>query len=244
MWTHDESRVFAVSGVTLRVVDGSWAFAARHRQEIDLHWGRRTRENPNFFNGVVHVLVSRSVSSDGVLSATFVRTDFKSFLYWRETGWRDQTVMDAFGSALILSSEGRVLLGRQRAGNLNGGLSYPPGGFIDSRDVGPDGRIDLDGSVLREITEETGLDGQTLRRLDGYVVTLAGPVLSIAVPWTSALAEDALVGAATRYIEADPDGELQSVVLADPGPPGGALPMPDYARVLLTGLPQLDSLLR
>jgi ADP-ribose pyrophosphatase YjhB (NUDIX family) len=243
MWTQDETRVFAVSGVALRVVEGGWAFADRNRREIDLHWDRRSRENPHFFNGVVLVLVSRSVSADNVLSGTFVRTDFKSFLYWRETGWRDGQVMDAFGSALILSAEGRVLLGRQRAGNLNGGLSYPPGGFIDSRDIDPDGRIDLDGSVLREVTEETGLDGRQLRRLAGYVVTIAGPVLSIAVPWTSDLPEAELIGAAMRHIDADPNGELQSVAFADPGPPSADFPTPDYARALLTGLPRLNSLL-
>jgi 8-oxo-dGTP pyrophosphatase MutT (NUDIX family) len=242
MWHHDETRVFSVASVELHVVDGRWEFAARHALNIDLHWQRRTAENPKFFNGVVHVLVSYSVSDAGVFSGSFVRTDFKSFLYWRETGWGDQTVMDAFGSALILSAEGRVLLGRQRKGNLNGDLCYPPGGFIDVRDIQPDGAIDLDGSVLREIIEETGLDDRALQRLGGYVVTIVGPVLSIAVPWKSRLPETDLISEITRHIEADPDGELLSIALVDPGTVAG-LAMPDYARTLLGELSHLKSLI-
>ncbi|MDQ8697439.1 NUDIX hydrolase [Hyphomicrobium sp. LHD-15] len=243
MWTHDETRVFAVSGVTLRVVDGTWDFAAQKNQYIAEHWQRRLDENPKFFNGIVHVLVNYSLSAGGVFSGTFVRTDFKSFLYWRETGAPDPTVMDAFGSALILSSEGRVLLGRQRQGNLNGDLSYPPGGFIDVRDIAADGTIDLDGSVLREITEETGLDDTVLQRLSGYVVTIAGPVLSIAVPWTSALSEPNLISAVSRHIDADPDGELKSVAFVAPGASADGLAMPAYARALLGGLSKLKSLI-
>lgn len=242
MWHHDETRVFSVASVELHVVDGRWEFAARHALDIDLHWQRRTAENPKFFNGVVHVLVSYSVSDAGVFSGSFVRTDFKSFLYWRETGSADRTAMDAFGSALILS-EGRVLLGRQRSGNLNGDLSYPPGGFIDVRDIAPDGTIDLDGSVLREISEETGLDDRALRRLSGYVVTLAGPVLSIAVPWTSNLPEAQIIGEITRFIDADPDGELQGVSFVSPAPSALGLAMPAYTRVLLEGLSNLKSLI-
>lgn len=241
MWHQDETRVFAVADVDLRLVEGSWAFAAQNACEIERYWQQKRQENTKFFNGVVHVLVGYEVSAEQVFSGRFVRTDFKSFLYWRETGWSDLTAMDAFGSALVLS-EGRVLLGRQRPGNLNGGLSYPPGGFIDVQDIAADGTIDLDGSVLREITEETGLDGGALRRLDGYVVTLAGPVLSIAVPWASTLPEAQLIAEITRHIDADPDGELQSISFAAPGDTSGRA-MPDYARVLLEGLSKLKSLL-
>jgi hypothetical protein len=243
MWHHDVTRVFTVSALDLRVVEGRWKFAGQNATQIELHWQRRTAENPNFFNGVVHILVSYSVSETGCFSGSFVRTDFKSFLYWRETGWMDASVMDAFGSALIFSSDGRALLGRQRKGNLNGDLHYPPGGFIDLQDIGPDGTIDLDGSVRREILEETSLDERVLRRLGGYVVTVAGPVLSIAVPWMATVSENALIGEVVRHIDADPDGELLGVTFVAPGTETSELAMPDYARCLLEGLSQLKSLI-
>ncbi|MBN8910869.1 MAG: NUDIX hydrolase [Rhizobiales bacterium] len=161
MWAHGETRVFRVPSVDLRVTDGGWAFADRHRGEIEAHWARRVREAPGFFNGPVFMMDAYSVSAHGHLSASFIRSDFRSFLYWRETGFRDDRIMDGFGSALIRSADGRVLLGRQSAGNLNSGLCYPPSGFIDVRDVRPDGLIDIDRSVAREVAEET-LTGDAL----------------------------------------------------------------------------------
>jgi hypothetical protein len=239
MWAHDVTRVFAVSSVDLRVIEGTWAFADRHIRDIEAHWARRQRETPGFFNGSVVIMTAYAVSGDGRrLSAKFIRTDFRSFLYWRETGWRDGSVMDGFGSALILSADGRVLLGRQSEGNLNSGLCYPPSGFIDACDIGADGSIDIDSSVAREVGEETGLSAPLLSREDGYVVTIAGPTLSIAIPLRSPLAGDALLRAANHYISEE-GSELAQFVLAAPGAPPNGLPMPDYARALLTGLPHL-----
>lgn len=241
MWSEGETRVFAASGVDLRLGDGGWGFADRHRNDIAAHWSRRTRETPDFFDGTVHLLTSYTVSGSGILSARFVRTDFKNFLFWRETGWPDRGVMDGFGSALIVSAEGHVLLGRQRAGNLNSGLCYPPGGFIDARDVGPDGTIDIDASVAREIGEETGLRAPEIQRAAGYLVTIAGPVLSIAVLYRSALPGPALLSAVRGHIAADARSELADVVLVVPGEASHELPMPAYARALLAHLPRLKS---
>jgi hypothetical protein len=241
MWAHGEERVFKVPCVDLRVTDGAWAFADRYRGEIEGHWARRVRETPGFFNGTVFVMARYRVAADGCLSAQFVRTDFKSFLYWRETGWRDESVMDGFGSALILSADGQVLLGRQSAGNLNSGLCYPPSGFIDTRDVGADGAIDIDGSVAREIAEETGLSAPAIRRSEGYIVTIAGPTMSIAVPFVSPLSGTALVSEAARHISSDTESELADLVLAEPGNAAAVLPMLDYARALLMELPRLKT---
>jgi len=241
MWSFEDTRVFRVDRVALGVIEGDWPFARERSCEIERYWEQRTRENPKFFNGKVHLLVHYAVSDARVLTGHFIRTDFKSFLLWREQGWGDPGVMDAFGSALILSAEGHVLLGRQSRGNLNGDLSYPPGGFIDARDVGADGAIDLDGSVMREIVEETGLGSDVLTRAGGYVITIAGPVLSIAVPWRSSVSSAELIGRVTRHIEADPDSELMSVVLVPAGAAVPELSLPPYARALLDGLSSLKS---
>lgn len=242
MWRRDETSVFQAARVDLHVTDDPWLFSDRHREAISAHWERRRLVTPNFFNGVVHLLTQYNLSGDGLLSARFLRTDFRSFLYWRETGWPDTGVMDAFGSALLLSAEGRVLLGLQRAGNLNSGLCYPPGGFIDARDVREDGSIDIEGSVAREILEETGLSAPAIARGQGYVITIAGPVLSIAVPYRSGLPGAALLDEIRRHISADADSELADLVLAAPEERNAELPMPDYARALLSNLPHLKTL--
>lgn len=233
MWHPDEKHVFEALSLDLRVTDGHWPFAEHHKDAIEIHWRERLAETPSFFNGVVHLLTAYSLSSDGLLTARFVRSDFKSFLYWRETGWPDTTVMDAFGSALIFSAEGHLLLGRQRAGNLNSGLLYPPGGFIDARDVGHHGLIDLEASVAREIMEETGLAAPAIERRDGYLIALAGPVLSIGVRYHSPLDERELIDTARAYIAADAESELVDFAVAQRAGNGPELTMPDYAGALL-----------
>lgn len=241
MWAEGERRVFAVADADLRVEGGTWAFAEREADAIAVHWARRAKETPRFFNGAVHLLSSYRVSETGQLSARLLRTDFASFLYWRETGWRDPSVMDAFGSALILSPAGRLLLGVQRDGNLNAGLCYPPSGFIDPADIGADGSIDIGASTLREAAEETGLGAAHLTASGGYVVTQAGPVLSIGVLYRTALAEPDLIALARRHIAADPASELRDVLFAAPGATLPERPMPDYARTLLAALPHLKT---
>jgi 8-oxo-dGTP pyrophosphatase MutT (NUDIX family) len=238
---HGETRVVTIEACELRATDAPWAFSAAHAQAIDAHWEQRLRDTPTFFNGVVHLLTDFDFEGSKVFRGRFLRTDFKSFLYWREAGLADPQVRDAFGSALITSADGKVLLGRQRAGNLNAGLTYPPGGFIDVRDLSGDGTINIVQSVAREITEETGLDGAELRRSDGFTLTLSGTQISIAVAWRSNLDAGALARAVRRHIEADPAGELADVVMVSPGDDLSGLAMPDFARELMKALPRLKT---
>lgn len=234
MWLAGESRVWAVTDVDLRVIPAPWSFAERHRDEITAHWAQARVERPCFFNGVVHMLADYEVSGAGTFRGRYLRTDFKSFLYWRDTGWRDTQVMDAFGTALIRTPAGKVLLAQQRDGNLNTGFSVVPGGFIDERDIAPDGSIDIVQSVVREISEETGLGPVQLRRGDGFLITQSGPALSIAVPWEATVAEQDLIGVANRHIAADPAGELAHAFFATPEAAlDGGLALQDFVRALL-----------
>ncbi|MGE3230716.1 MAG: NUDIX hydrolase [Hyphomicrobium sp.] len=229
-----------MSGVDLNLVDGAWPFAVENERAIAEHWERRRRGSPGFFNGVVYVLVAYSVSEDGILSGRLVRTDFRSNLYWRETGWRDASVMDAFASALIFSAEGHLLVGRQRAGNLNSGLCYPPGGFLDAQDIAADGRIDIDASAARETAEEAGLSPSHLGRAGDYVIAMVGGLMSIGVPFRSRLSGAALLAEATRHIADDAESEVAEFLLVRPGE-AHTLPMPDYSRVMIAQLPDLKT---
>ncbi len=113
------------------------------------------------------MLASHSLGADR-FEGQLMPVEFKSFLYWKEHGYPDTSVRDTFGSALIRSAEGHILLGRQRAGNINAGLAYLPGGFIDGRDVAADGSIDIAASVAREVAEETGLGAGDIERMPGF----------------------------------------------------------------------------
>lgn len=229
-------RVERVRRVTLRVGARRWAYAHAHKDAIGEHWRIAKAANPGFFNGAIH-LIEHVENSPDHLTARLLRTDFMSFLYWRDEGFPEEAgVLDGFGSALIRSAEGHILLGRQRPGNINAGLAYLPGGFIDARDVTDGGIIDIAASIAREVQEETGLGAGDLEAEPGFVVTRTGPHISFAVPYRATLAAEDLKAKIERHIAADPDPELAEIVIVERLSDCHGLAMPHYARVLLADL--------
>ncbi len=218
----------------LTVGDTPWPYAKNHREAIDAHWKLASAANANFFNGTIHVITALEMDATHV-RARFMATEFKNFLYWRDEGFPAEAgVRDGFGSALIRSREGHVILGRQRPGNINEGLAYLPGGFIDARDVGANGRIDIYASVARELREETGLGDGDLTRGDGILLVEAGAHVALAIPYVSRLGSAELRARIAAFITADPDPELAEAIVVTAVEDLEGLPMPHYARVLLT----------
>ena len=226
-----EDRSVRIDACKLSVSSEPWPFAEDRRAEIAAHWRNATAERPKLFNGTVYVL-REGVLEGQTFRGTFVRTDFKSFLYWRESGYVDQSVRDGFGSAVIRSAEGHVLFGRQMGGNVNAGFIYPPGGFIDTRDVA-DGAIDIEASIARELVEETGLDPIGLARAPGYVLTRAGPLVSIGIEWRSALPAERLRARMLDHIRQQATPELADIVIVQAVGEIDAERMPRHAMALL-----------
>lgn len=209
-----------------------WPFALEHREAADAHWQKALLSNPAFFNGNIFLMKEINIA-DGIFTASFVKTEFKSFLYWKECGFPEAGVWDGFGSALLHSAEGHVVLGRQRLGHINSGLTYLPGGFIDQRDVGADYSIDIGASIAREVKEETGLDGHDMELQPGFYVTRLGRQISVAAEYRSRLAADDLRKRLLEHIAADDDPELADVVIVKRPPDERDETFAAYARVLL-----------
>jgi 8-oxo-dGTP pyrophosphatase MutT (NUDIX family) len=133
---------------------------------------------------------------------------------------------------VIRSSEGSVLLGRQSDGNLNAGLAYPPSGMIDARDAAG-GVVDIEASTARELGEETGLEPRDLVRTQGYILTVCGPIVSIAIEWQSALPAEALRARILAHIRRQPVPELADVVIVRTREEIGDGTIPAYAQAML-----------
>lgn len=229
-----DARVRWMSSADLAVKDCPWPYANNHHEAIDAHWKIAVAANPAFFNGTIHVVRTLEAAREHV-TAVFFPTEFKNFLYWRDEGFpAEADVRDGFGSALIRSAEGHIVLGRQRPGNINEGLAYLPGGFIDPRDVGRDGRIDVYGSIERELSEETGLGGDVLQRQSRFLLVEAGAHVAFAVPFASTLTSRELTARIAAHIVRETQPELaEAVVLKGPEDLRG-LATAHYARVLLS----------
>jgi len=215
----DFERVAGLCRCSLSVDEAAeWAFARLNASEIDRHFERRKRDNPAFFNGTVLLMCGLMErwggEQGGLVEGRLLRSDFKSFLFWRESGYPEAGVRDAFGSAIVVSADGQVLLVRQRPGQVNEGLTYLPGGFIDQRDVGEDGAVDIVASVRRELEEETGLQAGDVQRAGDLVLVASGAQLSIGVVLRSPHSADGLRERIGRFLNRETDPELADVIFA------------------------------
>ena len=233
--SHSSSQVVRVKAHTLATSSKTWAFADAKKDEIERHWNRRLEQNPGFFNGTIFVLGDFTLS-DACFSGTLLKTNFASFLYWKENGYSDKTVRDCFGSAIVRSSDGKVLLGRQSAGHINSGLTYFPGGFIDERDVGDDGKVAVAQSVQREAAEELGVSPQELGCLPGAYITFDGQLVSIGIELQSALPAGTLLEKVRAHIAQEDEPELEDVIAVAGLKACAGAEMPGFARLLLSEL--------
>jgi 8-oxo-dGTP pyrophosphatase MutT (NUDIX family) len=147
--------IHRVSALDFAVQRRPWPFADERRAEIDAHFAAQQRAKPSLWNG--RVLLGRDlVFSGGRLTASYFETDFASFLSWRDWGFPDREVFNGFGMGALLASDGAFVLGEMGQHTANPGRIYFPSGTPDLDDIRGD-RVDIAGSVERELEEETGL---------------------------------------------------------------------------------------
>lgn len=149
------SRVVPISNLRLRYEPQPWRFADENRDRINAHFDRLCRERPQIWNGRVLVMHKHRLSADG-LEGEFLETDFASFLAWRDWGFPDAGAINCFSMGALRSRDGAWMMGIMGAHTSSAGRIYFPAGTPDSGDI-VDGMVDLAGSVIREMAEETGL---------------------------------------------------------------------------------------
>ena len=150
-----------------------WPFAHARRQEIDAHFAQLQRGKPELFNG--HVLMLREFTIENrVFRGRTFETDFGSLLAWRDWDFPDPTVKNVYAMGALRGSDGGFILGEMAAHTANAGKIYFPAGTPDPGDISG-GSVDLLGSVIREMEEETGLTPADFAAGAGWFTVLAGP---------------------------------------------------------------------
>ncbi|MEQ8480369.1 MAG: NUDIX domain-containing protein [Hoeflea sp.] len=150
-----ENRVFTLDSVRLDLDEAEHPWVVQNRAAIEAHWAREEIERPWLFNGTM--ILHRGLRiEDGVIRGVSHRASYAALLYLVST-WPRADVAHLFGSAIVLSSDGAMLLIRMARKTANSGKVYAPAGSLDPSDIAR-GRIDVEGSIRREAREETGLD--------------------------------------------------------------------------------------
>lgn len=151
------------SGLTFHDIDRinaamepyDWRFQHEHAADIERYWQEFATGKAGVFNGTV-LIQHRGMVEGRVFRAAYCETDYKTFLGFLRLPHESPGVRNGFGMAALRARDGAFLLGEMGAGTANAGKIYFPAGTPDPGDV-VDGRVDLAGSVVRELCEETGL---------------------------------------------------------------------------------------
>jgi 8-oxo-dGTP pyrophosphatase MutT (NUDIX family) len=180
--------VVPIDGADFAFAPWSWPFAQQRRAEIDAHFAQRRSELPQLWNGRV-VLAKEWRIADRRLSGTCFETDFASFLAWRDWGFPDREATNCFAMGALRSADGAFLLGVMAPHTANAGRVYFPAGTPEPGDVVA-GRLDLPGSITREVAEETGLTPDDYEAEAGWHAVPAGRRIALikilAAPATAA----------------------------------------------------------
>ena len=150
-----------VTTLDLNVQPWSWPFAEARRAEISAHFAGKQREKPQLWNG--RILLGRNpVFTGSSFTASYFEADFAAFLAWRDWGFPDKSVFNGFGMGALRSNDGAFALGEMGPHTANAGRIYFPSGTPDLDDISG-GAVDISGSVVREVAEETGLTAADYR---------------------------------------------------------------------------------
>lgn len=195
----------------LTLTQGNWSFETERQAEIAAHWQEAVREKPAMWDGRVF-LMSNWTLEDAVLTGQFVDVSYSSYHAWKSWGFPDDSMVNCFGSAIILSSDRALIYGAMAASTSNGGKIFPVAGMLDHSDADDGGTIDVFASVGRELQEETGLPVFECRRGDRLAVR-EGQLLSIAEVLHFNATADELAERIRATIASEPDPELEDVVI-------------------------------
>lgn len=169
--------VVQVDRLELAFAPRRWPFADQCRIEIDAYFADLRRQKPALWNGQVLLLHEHALTGK-MFRGSFLATDYASFLAWRDWEFPDRSMRNCFAMAALRAADGNFLLGVMGSHTANAGRIYFPGGTPDPDDV-VDGKVDLLGSIRRELKEETGLDAAEFAADPGWHVVLGGARIAL-----------------------------------------------------------------
>ncbi|MEL7525885.1 MAG: GNAT family N-acetyltransferase [Pseudomonadota bacterium] len=170
--------VHELTRIDLKVTDRPWRFETENATEIAAHFEEARKRISLLWNGRT-LKLTHYAFQDGIFEGLCSESSYAAHLAWRDWGAPDATAFNLFGSAILRSREGALLYGVMGPHTATAGMIYPPGGNLDLNDITPDGKVDVIRAIDRELSEETGLSGNAMRKAE-LLVAFDGPRISIA----------------------------------------------------------------
>ena len=229
------TEVIQITGYELPLADGPWAWADENAAAIKRFWSKAQADKPSMYNGPVLIMNGHGLQ-DGVLAGNVLKTDFASFLYWKDKGLPlEAGVRNVFGCAVVRSGEGHLLFGRMAPHTAGSGRVYPMAGTPDLDDL-KNGKLDIEGSIVRELMEEAGLAAADATRAPGYLLVEDGGMCSLNAVFTFDAPSRELKTLMMSHVEIQEQSELDEIVVFRRAAFHVHHRMPGFARVLVQHL--------
>lgn len=211
-----------------------WDYPTQNATAIAEEWTRQTAANPALYDGRMLICVDWSFEG-GRLSGRLAEIPYAAFIHWRNTGCPDRTAANVFGSAVVMSADGAMIMGRMAAHTSNADLIYPFAGSLEPADVDASGTVQVRASAVRELAEESGLDAARATRGDPLAIR-DGPRLSIAYLFRFPETADQLTAKIEAELARQVRPEVSEVVVVRGRSDIDVGRMPGYTQALIVEL--------
>jgi len=225
------TEIVRLKRLELALVPRPWTFAEARRDDIACYFEELRRRKPALWNGRILLLQEHAIAQD-VFRGEYFETDYASFIAWRDWGYPDPTVKNCFSLGALKGSDGGFLLGVMGEHTVNAGKVYFPAGTPDPGDV-VDGRVDLAGSIRRELAEETGIEDDSYDAEEGWYCILSGSGIAQIKVLQARETADALRARMLAHLASEHAPELSDIRVAR-GPADLDPMMPPYISAFLT----------
>jgi hypothetical protein len=172
--------VTPVKNIVVQLDEAPWPFATENSGHISSFWQEKKRKHPHFFDGQVHVMTSWEIRGAQTSGADFIgnmcRTNFASFLYWKMSDAHSHNEVDFSGGAVVLCSDGALLMALTGNHTISPGTLEFPSGFVDVCDF-DDNKLNFDRHVEREVVEELVISKDELDGPKKYLVSMADGIV-------------------------------------------------------------------
>jgi 8-oxo-dGTP pyrophosphatase MutT (NUDIX family) len=209
-----EPQIEDIDSIDYRFEALPWRFAIDEAVAIDRHWQRLCEEKPRLYNGRV-LLMHRFALVEGdngrLLKGACFEAEYKAFLAWRDFGFPDPDVRNCFAMPALQSADGAFILGQMSDFTANPGRIYFPAGTPEPDDANGE-IVDLEGNILRELTEETGIRAADVTLSAGWSLVMAGPRIACMKRVQSDLPAAAIVARVTDFLGQEAEPELARVI--------------------------------
>ena len=225
-----QTRVIRLDRLELRFSPRPWRFAQQCRPQIDAHFAHLRERNPHLWNGRILLLHDFALAPD-VFRGDYLETDYASFLAWRDWDFPDRSIRNCFAMAALRGGDGGFILGVMADHTANAGAVLFAGGAPDPHDIDAD-KVDLHSSVLRELSEETGLSTREVTPEGSWHAVFAGMRIVMIKVFDAPVPAAALRDQILQFLASQTQPELVDIRIANG--PGDLHPqMPTFVSAFL-----------